>query len=280
MSNDASEAITIIAFVGSVFSPYYAYRRRRNIADPANHVAINAALYPSAGRDRWVMTERGKSMLKLDAHRYELAASALQWHNGELLVTLQERDTLGRPLRGNLRVRPLFHQHTAWDLSGGNIWHPYAPLCDLEINLTDPAWKWQGRGYLDHNRGPVCLEHTFSNWHWSRRHLGTAGMDIEYNISLNNGLRRNLVVHCDANGHMTEQPAAAEYPLSKTKWLIARTTQFGPASIRRTLEDTPFYARSLLSSERGPVFHESLNLERFKKPWVQALLPFRTPRRG
>ena len=51
----------------------------------------------------------------------------------------------------------------------------------------------------------------------------------------------------------------------------------------RTLEDTPFYTRSLLSArllgERVAAVHESLSLDRFRTGWVQMLLPFRMPRR-
>ena len=49
-SDDGRFGLTIIAFVGSVFSPYYAWRGRR---DPLDHCAINVALYgrdASAGR--------------------------------------------------------------------------------------------------------------------------------------------------------------------------------------------------------------------------------------
>ena len=50
----------------------------------------------------------------------------------------------------------------------------------------------------------------------------------------------------------------------------------------RTLEDTPFYARSMLSANAGSeeflVMHESLDLERFRSRWVRTLLPFRMPR--
>jgi carotenoid 1,2-hydratase len=46
----------VIAFVGSVFSPYYHWAGRR---DPEDHVCINVALYRPGG-NRWSMTERGR----------------------------------------------------------------------------------------------------------------------------------------------------------------------------------------------------------------------------
>ena len=50
----------------------------------------------------------------------------------------------------------------------------------------------------------------------------------------------------------------------------------------KTLEDTPFYARSLLDThllgQAAVAVHESLSLARFRSGWVQAMLPFRMPR--
>ena len=52
----------------------------------------------------------------------------------------------------------------------------------------------------------------------------------------------------------------------------------------RTLEDTPFYARSELETSLGgrrmAAVHESLSLERFSSPLVQTMLPFRIRRGG
>ena len=54
--------------------------------------------------------------------------------------------------------------------------------------------------------------------------------------------------------------------------------------MQATLEDTPFYNRSLVAAhwQGQPVLamHESLDLGRFTQPIVQAMLPFRMPRRG
>jgi carotenoid 1,2-hydratase len=50
----------------------------------------------------------------------------------------------------------------------------------------------------------------------------------------------------------------------------------------QTLEDAPFYARSVVASqlqgESVNAVHESLSLDRFRSGWVQVLLPFRMPR--
>ena len=49
LSDDGQHGLTIIAFIGSVFSPYYAWARRRGPADPLNHCALNVALYGTGG---------------------------------------------------------------------------------------------------------------------------------------------------------------------------------------------------------------------------------------
>ena len=57
LSDDEAHALTLIAFVGSVFSPYYAWARQRGAADPVNHCALNVGLYGRRAA-RWSMTER------------------------------------------------------------------------------------------------------------------------------------------------------------------------------------------------------------------------------
>ena len=49
-----------------------------------------------------------------------------------------------------------------------------------------------------------------------------------------------------------------------------------------TLEDTPFYARSMISThwngDAVTAMHESLDMDRFNQAWVRRLLPFRMGR--
>ena len=74
--------------------------------------------------------------------------------------------------------------------------------------------------------------------------------------------------------------------LAPTRWRIERRVGVEPGHVPAavaTLEDTPFYARSIVMTRLlgQPVnaMHETLSLERFRSPWVQAMLPFRMPRR-
>jgi carotenoid 1,2-hydratase len=73
--------------------------------------------------------------------------------------------------------------------------------------------------------------------------------------------------------------------LPSTLWRVERRTRVDAQSSARviaTLEDTPFYARSVLETkllgETATAMHESLCLDRFNSRWVQTLLPFRIPR--
>jgi carotenoid 1,2-hydratase len=51
----------------------------------------------------------------------------------------------------------------------------------------------------------------------------------------------------------------------------------------QSLEDTPFYSRAVLDAtlcgERVVAMHETLDLRRLRSPIVQAMLPWRMPRR-
>ena len=66
--------------------------------------------------------------------------------------------------------------------------------------------------------------------------------------------------------------------------LNRRMRSDGHVQVVEQLEDTPFYQRALLQSQLlgEPVksFHESITMSRLVSPVVQAMLPFRMPRRA
>jgi carotenoid 1,2-hydratase len=57
----------------------------------------------------------------------------------------------------------------------------------------------------------------------------------------------------------------------------------GDVTVLQSLEDTPFYSRSLLRTHllggSATAVHESLDLVRFAHPLVQLMVPFRMRRR-
>ena len=74
LSDDGQSGITIIAFIGSVFSPYYAFARRKGVADPLNHCAVNVAIYRKAA-NRWTMTERPRGAVSRTTNSFTVGPS-------------------------------------------------------------------------------------------------------------------------------------------------------------------------------------------------------------
>jgi carotenoid 1,2-hydratase len=269
-----------------VFSPYYAWSRRHGSADPNDHCAINIALY-GPGRKRWAMTERRRGSLHQTPNSLGIGRSALSWDGDALTIDIDEITApLPSCLRGRIRLHPnaLVNYQTAIDPDGLHRWRPLAPCARVQVQLQSPSLGWLGSGYLDSNFGTAPLEDTLSYWHWSRAELrdGTA---VLYDITPRAGKKTSLAMRFDRRGeisHFALPPQPTR--LANSAWGIGRSTRADnqDSQITRTLEDTPFYARSVLSSrllgERVVGIHESLNLNRFRSLWVQAMLPFRMPR--
>jgi carotenoid 1,2-hydratase len=296
LSDDQHHALVVIAFIGSVFSPYYAAARARQggRTDPQQHVAINVALYRTDGGPgaRWAMTERGSAALQRSAHTLAIGPSQLHWDGSALVLQLDERCVpLPRRLRGTLRLHPQAlgsPTPLALDRAGAHQWWPIAPCARVEVDLIDPAWRWQGSGYLDSNRGDVPLEDTFNDWQWARAALADGRSAVVYDaVERGHDDPRHIALQFDARGggQPFEAPALQLLPVSG--WRVPRSQRSEPGhapTLLHTLEDTPFYARSLVQAHwlGQPVLamHESLRLDRFRQPLVQAMLPFRMPRRG
>jgi carotenoid 1,2-hydratase len=75
--------------------------------------------------------------------------------------------------------------------------------------------------------------------------------------------------------------------LSRSRWGLKRMqrSESVPATrVRQTLEDTPFYVRSVVDAQLlgEPVvaMHETLHVPRLVSLPVQVMLPFRMPRRA
>lgn len=287
ISDDARYGLTLIAFLGSVFSPFYARARRRGRANPFAHAAFNIALYGGA-TERWAFTEYGERHLGRGTDWLTLADNSLAWHGDHLAIEIAEWSApWRRHLRGHVRVYPTARAErlVALDDEARHVWSPIAPIADIEVVMTKPALSWSGRAYLDSNAGDTPLEAAFSHWHWSRAHLAHHAA-IFYDVVPRVGMPRTIALQADDKGGLEEIPAPPATPLARTGWRIARAARADPGTLRilKTLEDTPFYARSMLAGELGGtsvrVMHESLFLDRFRAPWVQFMLPFRMRRIG
>ena len=78
--------------------------------------------------------------------------------------------------------------------------------------------------------------------------------------------------------------STVDFTLEELFTNMVKYSPAGDAHVRRTLEDTPFYARSVVSARFADAshdwVHESLSLDRFANPLVRLMLPFRMPRRA
>ncbi len=286
LSDDGQHGITLIAFIGSVFSPYYAHARRCGNADPLNHCAINVALYGPRGK-RWAMTERGCKALSRQASTLAIGPSAVRWDGNALVFQIDEITfPLPSRLRGQIRLIPhALVQHIATlDTAGMHHWQPVAPSAHVDVQLDSPDLRWSGEGYWDSNFGDEPLEKGIRHWHWSRAKVQNDTAVI-YDVTERNGRKKTLATRFGRSGKTSEFEAPAYVQLPASGWRIKRATRSedGAASIVRTMEDTPFYARSVTSSrlfgETTTSMHESLDLDRFRSRIVQLMLPFRMPRR-
>ena len=286
MSDDGWHALTIIAFVGSVFSPYYAYRRWRGTADPLDHCAINVALYGGAGK-RWTMTERPRAGVQQTAKSLAIGPSALWWDADALTIRVDEI-TVPIPgrVRGTVKVFPeaTTRSINKLDAEGAHMWWPIAPASRIEAVFQDPPLRWSGHGYLDANFGDRPLDTCFHRWDWSHASLRHRTL-VLYEVERRDGTDLLLAMEFDRAGNASDFSPPALRRLPSRRWRIDRRTRADPEqvpAIVKTLEDTPFYARSIIDtallSQRTKAMHECLSLDRFRKRWVRALLPFRMPR--
>ncbi len=269
-----------------MFSPYYALARRRGAGDPEHHCALNVALYGAGGK-RWAMTERGRGALQRDATTLTIGPSALAWDGTALTIRIDEV-TVPFPsrLRGVVRLIPtaVTDREFTLDAAGRHRWWPIAPCARVEAELERPALSWSGAGYLDSNAGDEPLERGFTTWDWSRASLRN-GTAVLYDARRRSGEALSLALRCDPSGTVEEFTPPPVASLPTTFWRVARGTRVDAgqtATVRETLEDAPFYARSLLDThllgERVAAVHESLSCDRFDSRVVQAMLPFRMPR--
>jgi carotenoid 1,2-hydratase len=273
-----------------VFSPYYARARRRDLsADPLQHCALNVALYGPSGK-RWAMTERNGAQVSRSADSLHLGPSSLTWEEDALIIRIDER-TAPWPsrLHGVIRLHPaaLVDRTYALDMHARHHWCPIAPHARVEVDLGQPELRWSGTGYLDSNAGSRPLEDDFCSWDWSRSGLQAGRTTVLYDVQRRTGDPLSLALQFDASGGVQPIAAPPAAALPGSAWRMARSARSDTGTaprVTRTLEDGPFYARSVLEAtwlgQPVTAVHETLSLQRFSANWVHLLLPFRMPRRA
>ena len=235
------------------------------------------------------MTERGARRVTRTSDALAIGPSLVRRDGDTLVFRIDERGCpLPRPVRGEVRVTPRAPAggEFALDTAGRHRWRPVAPRADVEVAFGTPATRWHGEGYLDSNQGDEPLEHAFRRWNWCRAAIGDRTA-ILYDRELADGTQARLALEIDATGQVSPLDLPSPVTLSPTRWRVRRSTRTDPggtACVLRTLQDSPFYARSLIRTRvRGHdaiAMHESLDLTRFVRPVTQVMLPFRIPRRS
>ncbi|WP_375552831.1 carotenoid 1,2-hydratase [Rhodophyticola porphyridii] len=283
MSDDGEKAISIIGFIGSVFSPWYRWSGRKN---PADHCCLNVVTYGRGGR--WTMTDRGQEALKLSDDRLQIGPSAMQWDGEKLIVEINEISTPhAQRISGTVTVRPSALTTVELPLTedGAHVWRPFAPKAEIDVALNRPGWTWSGHGYFDANFGTRALEADFSYWTWGRFPLKD-GAACFYDAVRRDGTDLATAIGFAEDG----TPRAIEMPpkarLARPFWLVKRETRadegYAPKQVKAML-DAPFYNRSAvrtrINGEETVGVHEALDLNRFSSNWLMPMLAVRVPRR-
>lgn len=268
----------MIALVGSPFSSAYARAGR----DPLRYSALNVALYGPNGSS-WSLTERSITPADRAGDGVAIGRSAMRWRGDSLAIDIDERRApFGGPLRGAIRLHPETITTARIGLDAErdarHSWWPIAPRARIEVELD--GIRFQGHGYHDANAGDAPLATAFDSWTWSRARTREGSL-LTYDVVHRDGQQTQRALLSGA----TLEPIADPLPASKlarTRWRLDRGARGERVELVRDLEDTPFYARSLVRSRfRGEdvtMMHETMSCSRLATPWVRFLLPFRTRR--
>ncbi len=274
-----------------MFSPYYAHAQSRQggAVQAGNHCALNVALYGQSGR-RWTMTERGSASVQRERQQFVIGPSQVRWQGDHLRIDIDEVGApIPRRVRGSVRVYPSALSTFSWALDDAGLhrWGPIAPCARVEVDLAQPAAQWRGEGYLDSNEGDEPVTGPFEVWDWSRARLRDGSTAVVYDVRQRQGGERLLATRFSPDGqaHAFEPPPRQRLPA--TLWRIDRAMRSEPGAgtrVLQTLEDAPFYTRSLVQArllgEPVTAVHETLAPQRLKHWAMPLMLPWRMPRRA
>ncbi len=286
MSLDGERALSLIAFIGTEFSPWYAWSGRK---DPENHVCLNVAM--SGPGATFAMTDRGRAALRREAGHLTLGPSSLRWDGEALTIAVDERAGFPRPgrVRGTVRLIP--HAVTEVELpltaDGAHVWRPFAPAARIEVDLDVPGWTWEGHGYFDGNFGIRAMEADFDHWNWARFPTDDGGALCVYDAVLRGGGVRRAAMRFGPDGSAAHVDAPDAVPMARTRWGLERGLRADPGTTPRALRsmlDAPFYARATVETtiggERLSGVHEIIDLRRYANPAIRPMIAFRVARRA
>lgn len=275
-------AVSVIAFIGSVFSPWYRWSGRR---DPHNHVCINVATYGPGGR--FTMTDRGRGALRQSQNSFTVGPSSLEWDGTKLTIRVSEwSNPIVSKIEGTITVYPKGITGVELPLKqdGTHVWRPFAPTSDIAVDLGRHG-RWVGHGYFDANFGTKALEADFSYWTWGRFPLSD-GMACFYDAYLRNGETLAAAMKFTPDGQIAPMEAPPKTKMRRSIWAVRREGRADPGHTPKQVQsmlDAPFYNRSgvetVLNGEKSRGVYEALDLNRFRGGWLMPMLAVRVPRR-
>ncbi len=300
MSDDGRYGLTLILMIGSVFSPYYRKAIRNGVGNPLRHSAVNLALYdmerpfgswlgPVLKRrhgDLWALTEGGR--LVRDRKNLHIGDSNAHWNGTELSIVIREKTApFESPLSGEMVITPsgVAGETHILDGHGKHRWSPIAPFGRIDVRFREPNLRFSGVAYLDHNAGDEPLSKGFKSWTWSRFSSDQKTI-VSYDVQREDGSHDHIARAFHSNGLRDSLAnTGALKQLNGTSWRMnrnIRTIQGARVELGRTLEDTPFYARShltgTLDDRPASGVHEVVDTARFESLIVQNMLPYRMRR--
>jgi carotenoid 1,2-hydratase len=284
LSSDGRRAVSVIAFIGSVFSPWYAWSGRKS---PDNHICLNVATYGPGGR--FTMTDRGRAALRQTETTLTIGPSSMRWEDGALVIDIDEVSSppLVSRVRGMIRVTPSALTSVEMPLTpdGSHVWRPFAPTCDIRVDLNAAGWQWDGHGYFDANFGTRAVEQDFSYWTWGRFPT-RAGSTCFYDATRLDGSTLGVGIAFDKTGDAQQITPPPKARMRRSLWAVARDTRADPGYQPKQVQsmlDAPFYSRSAvrtrLDGEETVGVHEALDLTRFRSHLLKPMLAVRVPRR-
>ncbi|MEI4231579.1 carotenoid 1,2-hydratase [Roseovarius sp. D22-M7] len=248
---------------------------------------MNVATYGPGGR--FTMTDRGRAALRQSETALTIGPSAMRWQDGALVIDIDEISSppIISRVRGSIRVTPSALTSVEMPLTpdGSHVWRPFAPTCEIEVDLNAAGWQWDGHGYFDANFGTRALEQDFSYWTWGRfptRH----GSTCFYDATRLDGSTLGVGVEFDSAGHACAVTPPPKTRMRRSLWAVARDTRadrgYQPRQVQGML-DAPFYSRSAvrtrINGEETVGVHEALDLTRFRSQLLKPMLAVRVPRR-
>ena len=239
------------------------------------------------------MTERSRASVSRSATELAIGPSRLHWDGSALVIDIDEISVpFPQRVRGRIRVQPrgLCNFMAALDDAGRHRWGPIAPCAHIEVDLDKPGARWRGQAYLDCNEGDEPIDRPFKEWDWSRAALRDGSTAVIYDVRQKAvaGVATDRVIaqrfRADGSTEAFAPPPRQALPQAKW-WRMHRSmrSEAGePARVEQTLEDTPFYVRSVLSAqllgERVTAVHETLSVPRVVARSTRLMLPWRMPR--